>query len=157
MRNVATLLQASLRPRAAPGESLACRVRVMPWDVGISILKSDRYFAIAEAAQGDYLARTRLFVPMARAGVRWVNLAQACRFQAPLRLFDRFEVHTRVACMDDKHAYVAHDFRGAAGAHARVLVKVKFKQGRLTVPPARWLGEQPRERTPEIEALDALG
>jgi acyl-CoA thioesterase FadM len=157
VRTLTTVLTASLRPACSPQDALVRRFRVMPWDVGISVFRSDRYFAVAEAAQFDFLVRTRLMLPMLRAGVHWVNLAQSSRLQRPLRLLQAFDVHTRVACMDERHAYFAHEFRTAAGPHARVLVKAKLKRGSITVPPATWFGVQAGERSAEVDALDALG
>lgn len=128
----------------------------MPWDVGIATLKSDRYFSVADAAQFDFAIRTGLLRPVLREGVRWVNLAQACRFQRPLRLFDTYVVFTSVVYADARHAYLSHRFESAGAVHAEVLVKVKFKSGRLTVPPQRFFPQAPNSRSDAIEALDAL-
>ncbi len=128
----------------------------MPWDVGIGTFRSDRYFAAAEAAQFDFVTRTDLLRPLLAQGVRWVNLGQASALHRPLRLFQSFVVSTKVVCVDEKHAYFSHIFSSAAGEHARVLVKAKFKQGSRTVPPHAVLGVQPTEKSIEIQALDRL-
>jgi acyl-CoA thioesterase FadM len=156
MRLLLTVGQAVLARRRPPDGAVACRFRVLPWDVGIAALKSDRYFSVADAAQFDFAIRVGLLRPLVREGVRWVNLAQACRFERPLRLFQAFAVHTRVMCVDARHAYVSHRFESAGHVHAEVLVKVKFKSGRLTVPPQRFFPQAPTQRNAAIDALDAL-
>jgi acyl-CoA thioesterase FadM len=156
VRNLLVLLTSSLRPRVACDQPLACAFRVMPWDVGISTFKSDSYFAVAESAQADFLVRTGLFGPMLAGRMRWVNLGQAARMERPLRLFQRFEVTTQVLCVDDRHAYFSHRFGSRAGHHAQVLVKVKFKQGRITVPPQQVLGPQALEKPAAVLAMDGM-
>jgi acyl-CoA thioesterase FadM len=155
MRSLATLLLASTRSRGRPGDALDCAFRVMPWDVGIATLKSDRYFAFAEAAQFDFIARTGLLWPMLAQRIRWVNLAQASTLQRPLRLWQGFSVGTRVVCIDDKHAYFAHRFSSAQGLHAQVLVKAKFKRrDGMTVAPREWLGPLETGKPDSVRALD---
>jgi hypothetical protein len=158
MRNALTLLRALLRPGGPleAGEPVTAAFRVTPLDVGLSTLRSDRYFAVAEAAQLDFLVRTGLAKPLLARRVRWVNLAQTCRFERPLKLLQRFEVRTQVACTDDKHAYFSHRFVSGQDLHAEVLVKVKFKQGRLTVPPVQALGLQPSAKPSHLQLLDQM-
>jgi acyl-CoA thioesterase FadM len=156
MRLSLTVAHALLAQRQPPDAAVACRFRVMPWDVGVAAFKSDRYFTLADAAQFDFAIRVGLLRPMFREGVRWINLAQAGRFERPLRLFQSFDVLTRVVCVDDKHAYFSHRFETPGQVHAEVLVKAKFKQGRLTVAPHRFFPQARAARSAAIDALDAL-
>lgn len=156
MRVLVTALLAALVPRASPARSIECRFRVMPWDVGIATFKSDRYFAVADLAQADFGVRTGLLGQFLRRRIRWVNLAQSATFERPLRLFQRYTVTTAVVCTDGKHAYFSHRFTSPRGAHAEVLVKVKFKIRSRTLPPRELLGEHPSNKSPAIRALDSL-
>jgi acyl-CoA thioesterase FadM len=156
MRLLLTVAEALLAGRNPSDAAVSCRFRVMPWDVGVATFKSDRYFTVADAAQFDFAIRAGLLRPALREGIRWINLAQACHFERPLRLFQPFEVITAVACADERHAYFSHRFETPGHLHAEVLVKVKFKQGRLTVAPQRYFPQAPTSRSAAIEALDAL-
>lgn len=158
MRNALTLARALLRPGAAvPADTaVRARFRVLPTDVGLSTFKSDRYFAVAEAAQLDYLVRTRRLRPLLARRVRWVNLAQACRFAQPLKLLQPFEVLTAVVCVDDRHAYFSHRFESAQGLHGEVWVKAKFKQGRITVAPGEALGIAPTDKPAHLVLFDQM-
>jgi acyl-CoA thioesterase FadM len=157
VRLLLTVVKALLARRRPPDAAIACSFRVMPGDVGIATFKSDRYFSVADAAQFDFAIRTGLLRPFLGEGLRWVNLAQACRFQRPLRLFQAYAVLTRVVCVAARHAYLSHSFEAAGQVHAEVLVKVKFKSGRLTVPPQRFFAQAPTLRSAAIDALDVLG
>lgn len=156
MRLLLTVAQALLGGRNPPDAAVSCRFRVMPWDVGVATFKSDRYFTVADAAQFDFAIRAGLLRHALREGVRWINLAQACHFERPLRLFQPFDVITTVACVDERHGYFSHRFETPGHLHAEVLVKVKFKQGRLTLAPQRYFPKAPTSRSAAIEALDAL-
>jgi acyl-CoA thioesterase FadM len=128
----------------------------MPWDVGMATFKSDRYFSVADLAQFDFAIRIGLLRPFWREGVRWVSLAQACCFKRPLRLLQAYSVLTRVVCVDARHAYISHSFESAGQVHAELLVKMKFKSGRLTLPPQRFFPQAGTNRTLAIDALDSL-
>ncbi len=156
MRTLLVLLTALRSPRVPPTTSLDCPFRVLPWDVGISTFKSDKYLAVVEAAQLDYVVHTGLLPAALKRRVRWVNVTLATRFLRALHLFDRYVVSTRVECIDDKHAYFSHRFTSAQGLHAEVLVKVKFKEGRLTVPPESLLGAVSRDKSAAVRAINAL-
>jgi hypothetical protein len=85
-----------------------------------------------------------------------VTLTQACCFQRPLRLLQSYSVLTRVVCVDDRHAYISHRFESAWHVHAELLVKMKFKSGRLTVPAQRFFPHAATNRSPAIDALDSI-
>jgi hypothetical protein len=108
---------------------------VTPLDTGIRVLKSDKYLQFAETAQVDYLVKTRRFFPILRSGANFVNVAQLVRFFRPVAMFGRVRVRTRLIYADDKCAYFSHQVHASGGLAAEVLVKMKFKKGRLTVAP----------------------
>lgn len=156
MRLLLATVPALLAGRSPPDLPITCRFRVMPWDVGISTFKSDRYFTVADAAQFDFAIRVGLLRPFLRDGVRWINLAQSCRFLKPLHVFQAYSAITRVLCADERHIYLSHCFRRGEHEHAEVLVKLKFKRARLTIPPARFFPQAPSTRSSKIDALDTL-
>ena len=154
-RNLGTLLGAAFAGGDATTQSrLSCHFRVTPFDVGLRVLKSDRYLQFAEAAQFDFMVRTGRAVPLVRAGIGFVNASQLVRFLRPIGLLQRVEVQTAVVFADEKCAYFAHTLLVGGTRHAEVLVKMKFKQGRLTVPPRDVLGDCPSEKPERLVAWD---
>ena len=156
MRNALTALHAFRQPRLAPSADFTCGFRVLPWDVGVRTFKTDRYLAVVEAAQVDFVIRAGLLRRFLKEGLGWVNVTQAASFHRPLKLFDAYAVTTRIECIDDKHAYASLRFAIAGEAHALVLLKTKFKQGRRTVPPAELLPGCPTARPDFLQPLDTL-
>jgi acyl-CoA thioesterase FadM len=112
---------------------------VMPFDSGIKVLKSDKYLQFAETAQFDYLLKTGKLFSILRANTSFVNVAQFVKFARPVAMFTRVRVETQLIYADDKCAYFSHAVYCKAGLAAEVLVKMKFKKGRVTVPPQTFL------------------
>jgi acyl-CoA thioesterase FadM len=136
LRNLLTLLQAFLAREVVTAQSrVIAHFRVTPFDCGISTLKSDKYLQFAEAAQVDYLIRTRLFHKLRHDGLRFVNASQLVKFSRPVGMFQRVRIETAIIFADNKCAYFSHDFFLGDHKHAEVLVKMKFKKGSITVPP----------------------
>ena len=112
---------------------------VTPFDSGIRVLKSDKYLQFAEAAQVDYLLKTGKFFMILRCGASFVNVAQLVKFTRPISTFGRVRVETQLIYADDKCAYFSHTMHARRGQAAEVLVKMKFKKGRVTVAPFSFL------------------
>jgi acyl-CoA thioesterase FadM len=141
LRNLVTLVWALLHYRTSSvGDRTQAWFLVTPFDTGIATLKSDRYLLLAECAQVDYLVRTGLVRDMLARKCSFVNAAQLVKFDRPVRVFSRVLVQTRVVRTDAKFGFFSHVFLVNGVRHAEVLVKMKFKQGRLTVAPAQFLG-----------------
>lgn len=92
-RNLLTLLIALCRRgRMRTEDAVSARFWVTPFDAGLAVLKSDRYFQLAEAAQLDFLVRTGLLGTLLRRRCSFVNAAQMVRFARPVRVFSRVTV-----------------------------------------------------------------
>ncbi|MBI2771086.1 MAG: thioesterase family protein [Burkholderiales bacterium] len=141
LRNLVTLVLALFQRGSVQPHGVATAwFRVTPLDTGLLTLKSDKYFQLAESAQVDFLIKAGLAGRMRAERCSFVNAAQMVRFARPVRLFSRVRVDTRVLYADGKCAWFSHAFSVAGVACAEVLVKMKFKRGRETVPPELVLG-----------------
>ncbi|MBC3920334.1 hypothetical protein H8L32_22915 [Undibacterium sp. CY18W] len=159
IRNVLTILLALCRYRfgghsTGVSDRLDCHFWVTPWDAGIRILKSDAYLQLAEAAQFDFVIRTGLLRPMLSNGTAFVNVSQLISFMKPVRLFQRVRVSSGILFSDDKCAYFSHEIYVGDVVHAEVLVKMKFKRGRVTVEPYALLQTRFGERPAQLLAWD---
>jgi len=159
LRNLLTLLRALVAPGAVePGARVTAWFRVTPLDAGVHVLKSDRYLQFAEAAQLDYLVRTKLMGTLLRRRLSFVNASQLVKFSRPIAMFKRVRVETAIIYADDKCAWFSHAMFIGAEQHAEVLVKMKFKRGSLTVRPGELIPQDFAAKPPQLEAWDrALG
>lgn len=154
-RNLITLLIALCRRgRVSAQEPVSARFWVTPFDTGIAVLKSDKYFQLAEAAQLDFVVRTGLIGTLLRERTSFVNASQLVRFAKPVRMFSPVTVETEIAWWDDKCAWFSHRFRVGDAVHGQVWVKMKFKQGRLTLDPRRLIGETSRTKPEHLSLWD---
>lgn len=152
LRNLLTLLQAFLSGEVVSAQSrVITHFRVTPLDCGISTLKSDKYLQFAEAAQVDYLVKTRLFHTLLCDGLRFVNASQLVKFSRPVGMFQRVRIETAIVFADNKCAYFSHELFLGDHKHGEVLVKMKFKRGAITVRPSELIDHAFTAKPPCID------
>ena len=132
-RNLLTLLVALFkRDSAILQTGCFCNFWVTPFDVGIQTLKSDKYLQLAEAAQLDFGVRSGLMGRMLQARCAMVNVEQQINFGKPITLFNRVCVQTNIVFADARFVHFHHVFSVGGVTCANVVVKAKFKAGRIT-------------------------
>ena len=132
-RNLLTLLAAIFkRDSGILQTGCCCTFWVTPFDVGLRILKSDRYLQLAESAQLDFAVRSGLLGRMWRVRCAMVNAEQQIQFTQPIKLFDKVCVKTTIAFADTKFVHFQHVYVVRGLTCANVTVKAKFKTGRIT-------------------------
>lgn len=132
-RNLLTLLMAVFnRDPAILQTGCTCIFWVTPFDVGLRTLKSDKYLQLAESAQLDFGVRSGLLWRMRRLRCAMVNVEQQIQFTQPIKLFDKVCVHTSIVLADAKFVHFSHTYTVKGQLCANVLVKAKFKAGRIT-------------------------
>lgn len=140
LRNlIALLIGLCHYARRAPSDAVFSHFWVTPFDAGVRVLKSNKYLQYAETAQLDYLLQVGRFFTVLRGGASFVNVAQQVKFLRSIPMFSRVRVETRLLYADAKCAYFTHNIYAAGALAAEVMVKMKFKKGRATVAPARFL------------------
>lgn len=121
--------------RRAPADTTTARFLITPFDVGMSVLKSDKYLQLVEPAQMDYLLQVGRLFGILRTGARFVNLGQTVRFFRPIPVFSVVRIDTRIAYADEKCAFFASTLHVKGERAAEVLVKMKYKKRGVTVDP----------------------
>jgi acyl-CoA thioesterase FadM len=154
-KNVLTFIFALFdRKSYSPLSQTTAYYWVMPWDAGLRVLKSDKYLQFAESAQLDYLVKTKLFSVLLSKGISFVNAAQLIKFSKPINMFSHVKVITQVIYLDDKFTYFEHVLSARNKSCATVLVKMKFKKGKLTVNPTEILGAFAGRKAAHLQAWD---
>jgi hypothetical protein len=155
VRNLLTIICALFAPRRADAQSLvSCHFLITPLDCGISVLKSDKYLQLAEAAQIDFLIQTKLIGKLMREGINFVNAAQLVKFMRPVRVFRRVRIQTSILYADDKCTYFSHSLFLGRHQHGEVLVKMKFKKNSMTINPAVIASKLPSVKPEHLTAWD---
>jgi acyl-CoA thioesterase FadM len=83
---------------------------VLPNDVDIRKISRDRYFALMDLGRMDLIFRSGLLKLMLKN--KWVPVAtfDTIRFRYPLKVFQRFQLKTKVVWWDDVTFYWKHTF-----------------------------------------------
>jgi acyl-CoA thioesterase FadM len=157
LRNIIALLVGMFAHAGkAAGDVTVTGFWVTPFDGGLRVLKSDKYFQFAETAQVDYLMKIGMLFALVRSGTSFVNVAQLVKFSRPVSIFSRVRVETRLIYADGKCAYFSHVVHAAGTRAAEVLVKMKFKKGGRTVPPSRFLSASFATMPPEVQIWESV-
>lgn len=155
IRNLLTLIQSLFSYGKFSTQScITSSYWVTPLDSGISVLKSDKYFQLAEAAQLDFLVKTKLVGKMLGGGYQFVNASQLVKFMKPVGVFRRVRIETKIVYADEKCAYFSHSLFLKGKQHGEILIKMKFKKGPVTISPRELIGECNLQKPAHIQSWD---
>ncbi|MNK84486.1 hypothetical protein D3C87_1043350 [compost metagenome] len=135
------------RPWRKPVDALATTVvhmRVWPLDLDLNRhVTNGRYFTLADIGRMDYVLRSGAFrVALRNKAVPIVGDTWG-KFRRELRLFEAFEIHTRMLGWDHKWSFMEHRFVSNGRVVGVVVMRGLFRAAKGTVPPgefARKLG-----------------
>lgn len=154
IRNLLTFLLALFAARTDSRSRVTSHFWVTPLDSGTRVLKSDKYLQLAEAAQLDFLVKTRLLGKLLRGGLHFINASQLVKFARPIGVFRQVRVETVIIYADAKCAYFSHAMFVGGQQHGEVLVKMKFKKGALTCPPSDIMDARFESKPPYLQSWD---
>ncbi|XXF76318.1 SDR family NAD(P)-dependent oxidoreductase [Myxococcaceae bacterium GXIMD 01537] len=141
LRLLQTLLRGQARGRIDPLEEGVTRWRVLPTDLDLfGHMNNSRYLAMMDLGRVDLLVRAGLLPAMLRN--RWVVPVgeTALQFRGSLRLFEQYELGTRLAAWDEHWLYFEQQFRRPSEPDRPVatgFVRAVFRDAHGTVPPPR--------------------
>lgn len=133
-RIIWVLLGARRRPRLNPLDESVISLRVLPNDLDLHAhMNNGRYLSIMDLGRLDLMARTGLGrVALER---RWIPLVAwaSIRYRRPLKLFQKFNLRTRIVYWDTKWFYIEQRFehKGQLIAAARVMGLLRGKSGNI--------------------------
>ncbi len=135
-RTLIVTLSAVRRPRLRPLQSSVVHFRVLPNDLDINLhMNNGRYLSLMDLGRLDLMMRLGVMRELFRLGWRPVIGSLTIRFRRPLDPFQRYEIHTRLVCWDEKWMYLEQRFEAHGEMAAIALVKGLFLQRDGTVPP----------------------
>lgn len=103
------------------------RLRVLPTDVDVlAHLNNGRYLSLFDLGRWDLLIRTGMLQIMRAKGWYAVVAAETVTFRKSLRLWQRFEVESRLLGNDDRALFVEHRAVVDGEVYARVIVRARM-------------------------------
>ena len=115
-------LWSGARAARLPHDSLFIKTfRVWPHDLdAFGHMNNGRYLQIMDVARAEWMVRTGVFGSMRNHGWSALLGGGVTRFRRSLKLWQRYEVRTRLLCWDHRWFYFEHNFVDAAGRSVAV-------------------------------------
>ncbi len=145
-------------------EESVLTLRVLPNDIDIFKISNDRFIALMDLGRMDCVFRLDLIKTMLRR--RWVPLVTfaTIRFRYPLKLFQKYQLRTRIIYWDDDVFYFQQHFerRGRKIATGYVCATLLGPNGRISpediLAETRQTVTRPEEPeiVPRLQELSAL-
>jgi acyl-CoA thioesterase FadM len=118
------------------------QMRVWPLDLDLNRhVTNGRYFTLADIGRMDYVLRSGAFrVALRHKAVPIVGDTWG-KFRRELRLFEAFQIHTRMLGWDDKWSFMEHRFVSKGRVVGVVVMRGLFRAGKSTVAPSEFARE----------------
>lgn len=131
----------------APHEAAVTRFTVLPHDLDFNLhMNNGRYLTLMDLARFDFMRQTG--IAFATIKLKWFPILGETQmsFIRPLKVFDRFEIHTRIECMDDKWIIMSQNFvkNGKLMASGKIRGLLRSRAG--NIPPMDIVNLSPRHR-----------
>jgi acyl-CoA thioesterase FadM len=122
-------------------DEFVLNLRVLPNDVDITKITNDRFLALMDLGRMDIAFRTGLLKSMYKN--KWVPLAtfDTIRFRYPLKMFQKYQLRTRVVWWDDTTMYFKQVFERKGRVVASGYVCATFLGSNGTIPPDEIMAE----------------
>jgi acyl-CoA thioesterase FadM len=116
------------------------RMRVWPNDLDFNLhVNNGRYLALADIARIHWFSRTGLLAVARQRGAYPVVGDVIAKFRRDLRVFQSFEIHSRIIGWDSKWGFLEHRFVRAGRVLGVVTIRGVFKAPSGPIEPAALL------------------
>ena len=142
------VLVAALRraPLDLLGESVV-RFRVWPSDLDFNMhMNNGRYLTLMDLGRIDLMARHGTLRQARKHRWQPVVAAQTIVYRRGLKPFQRYSLHSRVVCWDDKFIYLDQRFQTGGKLAASAIVKAAVRRDGRTLRPRELLKAIGKER-----------
>ena len=148
------LLRRPWRQPVSGLDTTVIRMRVWPLDLDFNRhVTNGRYFTMADVGRMDYVLRTGAFRVALRHKALPIVGDTWGKFRRELRLFEAFEIHTRMLGWDDKWSFVEHRFVRHGRVLGVVVIRGLFRSPKGVVHPGEFVRELGLdERSPALPA-----
>lgn len=134
LRFIIVFIRALFKPRMAMLDTSVLHFHVLPNDLDLNRhMNNGRYLSIMDLGRIDLIARIGLFSLARKKGWLPVVGTVHMRYRRPLKLFQAFELHTRLVYWDDKWVFIEQRLvsRGKICALGTVQGLIRAKDGNV--------------------------
>jgi acyl-CoA thioesterase FadM len=147
-RLLVVFIASFFRRRLSLDDENILSMTVLPNDVDVSLVSADRYLALMDLGRINIVLRAGMFRTLIRN--RWAPVVRvaAVRYRYPLKLFQKYQLRTRVVYWDQEWAWTEHVFERNGRITAIGLTKTMFKSGDGLVPIAQFIAASGQSPVP---------
>lgn len=126
-RLILVILRARRGPRLGPLDESVIHARVLPGDLDLNLhLNNGRALTLMDLGRVDLMFRMGVAGELRRRRWNPVIASLTIRFRRSLGLWQRFAIHTRTVCWDERWFYMEQRFVRGGDEVARAIVKAAF-------------------------------
>jgi acyl-CoA thioesterase FadM len=128
-------------------EESVVRFRVWPGDLDFNLhMNNGRYLTLMDLGRLDLMARQGTLKQAHKNRWQPVVAAQTILYRRALKPFQRYSLHSRLVCWDDKFIYLEQRFQTGDRLAASAIVKAAVRQNGRTLRPRELLKAIGQER-----------
>lgn len=102
-RTLLVLLKARRRSKVSPWETAVLPLRALPTDIDLlGHINNGQYFSLFDLGRFDHLSRSGVLDKANKRGWHAVVQAEQITFRKSVRLWNKFEIHSRLLGFDDR-------------------------------------------------------
>jgi len=136
------LLRRPWRKPVSAFDTTVVRMRVWPLDLDLNRhVTNGRYFTLSDVGRMDYVLRSGAFLVALRHRAVPIVGDVWGKFRRELKLFETFEIHTRMLGWDEKWSFIEHRFVKDGRVLGMVIMRGLFRSSKGTVSPAEFAVE----------------
>lgn len=134
LRLLLVLIRALFKPRMATLDTSVLRFYVLPNDLDLHRhMNNGRYLSIMDLGRADLMLRTGIFSLVYKNN--WIPVVGTVhmRYRRPLKLFQAFELQTRIVYWDDKWVFIEQCIisRGKICAQGTIQGLIRAREGNV--------------------------
>jgi acyl-CoA thioesterase FadM len=123
-------------------DTTVVKMRVWPLDLDFNRhVTNGRYFTMADVGRMDYVLRSGAYKVALRHKAFPIVGDVWGKFRRELRLFEAFEIHSRMLGWDDKWVFVEHRFMRKERVIGVVMMRGLFRSAKGLVDPQEFIAE----------------
>lgn len=152
LRLLRACLPAGIQPKVDPLTVTRVRLRIWPNDLDFNFhVNNGRYLTLADIGRLHWFVRSGVLAAARRQRALPVVGDAIAKFRRDLRLFDVFEIHTRLLGWDSRWGFIEHRFMRRGRVIGAVMVRGVFKGPQGVMAPATLLaGIAPGLASPQL-------
>ncbi len=116
-----------------------CKTKFRVWLTDLDVLmhmNNGKYFSLMDLARVDFMIRNKAFSILNKKGIYPVVASESMKFKKSLKLFQKFNILTKVAGWDEKNFYLEQSFLVSGEVYSYAIIKAQFlKNGGRKISP----------------------